>query len=296
MFDIFESVAGVVGFKLVEGFTEKLADYISETIKKSKDGKNRDEGGNYAQIGSSGDSARIGSSGDYARIGSSGDSARIGSSGDSARIEVEGDYSVAFACGRHDIVKAKAGTWISLCEYDDDGKPIFALSAQISNEDYKDGRGKVLSENEWYTLEDKAFWPVDESDGIRVIKKSEKSKGDIKLIGGVNLKGEKVHVAKASIYSAHGRTQKEAMDDLKRKIKADENVLEVVAKIKESGFVTKEDYRAITGACQYGVDEWCKEHGVTEDKVPLEKALELLEDARFGAVKFKQLVTAVEGK
>jgi len=49
-----------------------------------------DNGGNYAQIGSSGDCAQIGSSGDCAQIGSSGNYARIGSSGDCAQIGSSG--------------------------------------------------------------------------------------------------------------------------------------------------------------------------------------------------------------
>ena len=52
-----------------------------------------DNGGDYAQIGSSGDSAQIGSSGYYAKIGSSGYYAQIGSSGDSAQIGSSGDYA-----------------------------------------------------------------------------------------------------------------------------------------------------------------------------------------------------------
>ena len=46
--------------------------------------------GDYAKIGSSGNSAQIGSSGDYAKIGSSGNSAKIGSSGNSAQIGSSG--------------------------------------------------------------------------------------------------------------------------------------------------------------------------------------------------------------
>jgi hypothetical protein len=49
--------------------------------------------GNYAQIGSSGNYAKIGSSGNYAQIGSSGDEAQIGSSGDEAQIGSSGDYA-----------------------------------------------------------------------------------------------------------------------------------------------------------------------------------------------------------
>ena len=49
--------------------------------------------GYSAKIGSSGSSAQIGSSGDYAQIGSSGYSAKIGSSGDYAQIGSSGDYA-----------------------------------------------------------------------------------------------------------------------------------------------------------------------------------------------------------
>jgi len=71
---------------------EWLKDITSPTKVKTDIAKN-DNGGDYAQIGSSGYSAKIGSSGDSAKIGSSGDSAKIGSSGDSAKIGSSGDYA-----------------------------------------------------------------------------------------------------------------------------------------------------------------------------------------------------------
>ena len=83
--------------------------------------------GNSAQIGSSGNSAKIGSSGNYAQIGSSGNSAqigssgysaKIGSSGNSAKIESTGNHSVVMAAGRDSIAKAKIGSWITLVEWD----------------------------------------------------------------------------------------------------------------------------------------------------------------------------------
>ena len=66
---------------------------VTSPTKVKKDDKLNDNGGDYAQIGSSGYYAKIGSSGDYAQIGSSGDSAQIGSSGDSAQIGSSGDYA-----------------------------------------------------------------------------------------------------------------------------------------------------------------------------------------------------------
>ena len=67
-----------------------------------------DNGGDSAQIGSSGYSAQIGSSGDYAKIGSS---------GDYAKIESTGEDSVICCAGHNSVAKAKAGSWITLAEW-----------------------------------------------------------------------------------------------------------------------------------------------------------------------------------
>ena len=112
--------------------------------------------GNYAQIGSSGNSAKIGSSGDYAQIGSSGYSAKIGSSGEYAQIGSSGDYAqiessgndaVISAIGKHSRIKGKKGSWITLAEYDDDGKCIIVISKIID--------GKKLKEDVFYTIKNK---------------------------------------------------------------------------------------------------------------------------------------------
>ena len=86
---------------IIEVGVEWLKDITSPSKVKTDIAKNDNGGdsaqigssGDYAKIGSSGDSAQIGSSGDYAKIGSSGYSAQIGSSGDSAKIGSSGDYA-----------------------------------------------------------------------------------------------------------------------------------------------------------------------------------------------------------
>ena len=103
----------------------------SAQIGSSGDSAQIGSSGDSAQIGSSGDSAKIGSSGDYAKIGSSGDSAQIGSSGDYAKIGSSGDYakiestgehSVVMVAGYNSIAKAKIGSWITLAEWKKDHK------------------------------------------------------------------------------------------------------------------------------------------------------------------------------
>ena len=91
---------------------------VTSPAKLKKETDLNDNGGDYAQIGSSGYSAKIGSSGDYAKIGSSGDYAQIGSSGDYAKIESTGNHSVVMAAGNNSIAKAKIGSWITLSEWD----------------------------------------------------------------------------------------------------------------------------------------------------------------------------------
>ena len=108
--------------------------------------------GDYAQIGSSGNCARIGSSGDYAQIGSSGNYARIGSSGDCARIKSEGQRAVIMCAGGNSKARAKKGSWITLAEYDDNRKPVCVKTEQVD--------GERIKEDTWYQLIDGEFKEV----------------------------------------------------------------------------------------------------------------------------------------
>ena len=251
--------------------------------------------GDRAQIGSSGYSARIGSSGDNARIGSSGDRAQIGSSGDSARIDITGNNSVGFACGWRDIMKAKKGTWIALCEWQKDNEnnwiPFFAQTAQIGNKDYKDFKGRSLKETEYYCLHNKKFYPVDLSDGIKILKVLEKKKDNITIIKGFTFDDEWVYLVKENDISAHGESLKEAMDDLLFKKLKNTNTEEIVKKIKETGKVTRAQYRAITGACQFGTEQFCRKHRIEGlEEIELNELRKMLTSDNYGAEKFWSLI------
>jgi len=113
--------------------------------------------GDYAQIGSSGYSAKIGSSGDSAKIGSSGDSAKIGSSGYSAKINSTGQDSVICCAGHNAVVKAKAGSWITLAEWhrDEDSQ---RWKPKCVKTEYVDG--ERIKADTWYMLKDGEFVEV----------------------------------------------------------------------------------------------------------------------------------------
>ena len=113
--------------------------------------------GNSAQIGSSGDYAKIGSSGYYAQIGSSGNSAQIGSSGNYDQIESSGEDSVICCAGDDSAVKAKAGSWITLAEWEYSEAKNGYVPKCVRTE-YVDG--ERIKADTWYKLIDGKFTEV----------------------------------------------------------------------------------------------------------------------------------------
>ena len=118
-------------------FVKKAVSWLIESTK-GKGGEG-DNSGYYARIGSSGNSARIGSSGYSAQIGSSGDYARIGSSGDYARIVAEGQNSVIASAGYNARVSGAAGTWVSVAEFDNNGKCVGFATGCIGQDGLEPG-------------------------------------------------------------------------------------------------------------------------------------------------------------
>ena len=326
MFDFFESLIEKLGLKLINDFSSKLLDFITDVKNNSNEKENNNDGnwakigssGNRAQIGSSGDSAQIGSSGysaqigssgyyaqigssgNWAKIGSSGNRAQIGSSGDSAKIDINGKNSIAFACGINNIIKAKKGTWISLAEYKRDNEnniiPIYALSAQIGNKEYKDYKNRILNENIYYCLYGKKIHPVDNYDGIWTIELSKKVRDGITIIKAINMNDlydteiKEMYITIEGELSAHGYTLREAIDDLTYKKMENINVNEIVAEIKKTGKVTRSQYRAITGACSYGTNKFCEEHKIEDlEEIDIEELRKILVND-YGAEKFWKLI------
>ena len=115
--------------------------------------------GDYAKIGSSGGYAKIGSSGGYAKIGSSGGSAQIGSSGGSAQIDSTGEDSVIMCAGNNSMAKAKAGSWITLSEWEWNNEKSRYVPTCVKTE-YVDGEN--IKANIWYRLQKGKFVEVNE--------------------------------------------------------------------------------------------------------------------------------------
>ena len=155
-----------IGVKLgLPGFVKACIDYLKEETIVNAPNSTVSSGnyaqigssGYYAKIGSSGYSAKIGSSGYYAQIGSSGNYAKIGSSGDSAQIESAGEDSVICCAGHDSSVKAKAGSWITLAEWEySEGKHGYV--PKFVKTEYVDG--ERIKADTWYKLIDGEFTEV----------------------------------------------------------------------------------------------------------------------------------------
>ena len=261
--------------------------------------------GNESKVATSGNWSQVATSGNWSQVATSGYGSKVATSGHESQVAIEGEYSVGFACGYNSIIKAKKGTWISLAEYERNNNgdiiPIFAKSAQIENKNYKDHNGKTLKENIYYILWKKEFHIVDELDGVKTIRLSEKKIDSINIIKAIDIddildkEPKEIYIAKEESLSAHGYTAREAIEDLALKKLDNINIDEIVSKIKETGKVTRSQYRAITGACSFGTNKFCEKHNIQNlEEIELDELRKILTLDNYGAKKFWELIDKEE--
>jgi hypothetical protein len=111
--------------------------------------------GNYSQLAASGDCSQLAASGDCSQLAASGDCSQLAASGDCSQLAASGNYSQLAASGHGSQLAASgensvitsssysgtamgaAGTWISLAEYDRDGKCVGFATGCIGNDGLK---------------------------------------------------------------------------------------------------------------------------------------------------------------
>ena len=86
------------------------------------------------------------------KTAASGDSSQLAASGDSSQLELNGRDSVGAAIGSNGKIKGKTGCWITLAEYDGNGKIKYVKSAKID--------GKKIKADTWYRLKNGKFVSV----------------------------------------------------------------------------------------------------------------------------------------
>ena len=80
------------------------------------------------------------------------------------------------------------------------------------------------------------------------------------------------------------------IEDLKLKKLDKIDINEIVLKIKETGKVTRSQYRAITGACSFGTNKFCEQHNIQDlEEIELDELRKILIDD-YGAKRFWQLI------
>ena len=91
--------------------------------------------------------------------------------------------------------------------------------------------------------------------------------------------------------AAHGKTLKEAMEDLTFKKLKNTDEREIIREIKETGKVSRLQYRAITGACRLGTEAFCQRNHIQDlEEIGLDELKKLLKPADYGAERFLSLL------
>ena len=79
----------------------------------------------------------------------SGDNSQLAASGYNSQLELTGKDSVGAAIGYRNTIKAIKGCWITIAEYDNNGKILCVKSAKVD--------GKKIKADTWYQLKNKKF-------------------------------------------------------------------------------------------------------------------------------------------
>ena len=130
-------------------------------------------------------------------------------------------------------------------------------------------------------------------DGNTMIFEGQKSFGGLTVhraryfAGGEIKDMAKCYVAEGDGLFAHGRTIKDAVDDLHYKIADQADKQAVADEVRATGKVTLAQFRALTGACREGVRHHLAGHGIDLDSIdsmPLTEAIDAMSGTSFGEI------------
>ncbi|NEM96189.1 DUF4097 family beta strand repeat-containing protein [Pontibacter burrus] len=134
------------------------------------------------------------------------------------------------------------------------------------------------------------------NDGLCFYAESTRTSKGIKVYAGYTqltisdgvVAGEKGYLVEKEGYSAHATSLKKAIADLNFKIVAEKLAKEP---IYPDTVVSMQHYRLVTGACEYGCQQWMAQNNITVDAMPAKELLPLLEKTHaYGLDRFKQLI------
>jgi hypothetical protein len=247
-------------------------------------GSNAASSGYESKATSSGFDSKTASSGDRSTAASSGKYSKAASSGEYSKATSSGDKSICAAIGYRAAVKGDLGNLImaSECIFKNGEYTPIGGKADIVD-------GKKLKANCWYIVENGNWVEVDFTDNLfsyvistkNNIKKVKTESGEVLFV-----------VSDDQGNSAHGKTIKEAQEDLIYKVNVDLN-----GEVPESatGAEWVSIYRAITGACSAGIKEFVKEIDKDINDIYTVKDIKNLVKGRFGEDEFLNAINKNKG-
>ncbi len=93
--------------------------------------------GDYSKLAASGYYSQLVASSDYSQLAASGYSSKLAASGDYSKLEITGQNGVAAIAARNGQVRGVVGTWVSVAEFNDEGKCICFVSVCIGEDGTK---------------------------------------------------------------------------------------------------------------------------------------------------------------
>jgi hypothetical protein len=121
-----------------------------------------------------------------------------------------------------------------------------------------------------------------------VIEKQRKFKDAIIYTGYNFGESKKCYVAEKDGFTAHGKTPKDAIKDLEFKIISEKMKNDPIDK---DTVITVQYYRAVTGACEFGVRNWMKENNIEVEEIKAGELLPILKKSRaYGLEIFEKLL------
>jgi hypothetical protein len=236
--------------------------------------------GNYSKAASSGDTSTAASSGYYSKAASSGDTSTAASSGYYSKAASSGNYAACSALGYRAAVSGDLGNLIMASEYIKKDGRVTPVGGKADIID-----GKILKPNRRYIVEKGKWVEVDFSDNIfsyvisnrAGVKKVKTEDGKILYV-----------VRDENGNSAHGKTIKQAREDLIYKVVAKSDVK--IPK-KATGKEWVGIYRSVTGACSIGVKMFVEKTDKSLDDTYTAKEIAKLVQGQYGAEQFAKKIS-----
>jgi hypothetical protein len=127
------------------------------------------------------------------------------------------------------------------------------------------------------------FYEVDTTDNMYTIIKTKRTRNGVTIIEGISMNKSIIWLYKNDLVAYHATTKEVAKEGFKRKLKGFELKQEIIETIKANGYITREQYHELTGACEIGIQAFAERIGKpSENKLTLEELKNVLQSTDYG--------------